>query len=415
MTRPARRTGVMVGDLRGGVRLLVDGVRGVTGIAESMHARIAHGAEAERTTGLAKWVYQAVRGTTSLVGASLDVAMGALQAMPAEALADASRPRRDAWVSALNGVMGDHLARTANPLAIQMSLRRREADAGLPAGPDVLLLVHGLCMSDHQWRRRGHDHGQALGNALGMTPVYAHYNSGLHVSANGAELAEQLERLVQGWPVALASLSIVGHSMGGLVARSALAQAQKAGLAWPAQLRRLVFLGTPHHGAPLERAGNWLHRGLGISRHAAPLARLAELRSEGITDLRHGNLLEADWRSDHRFSPRDARTVVPLPRGVACYAVAGIWGEGLPWRSARPAAAQASAQASVEEGGNGALQSWLGDGLVPLESALGRHAQARRCLRMPASHRFVARGVHHLELLNSPLVYQRLLGWLSAA
>ena len=93
----------------------------------------------------------------------------------------------------LNGVVGDHLERTANPLAIRMQLLRREdgrdaAELPLP-GPHVLLLIHGLCMNDRQWTRGGHDHGQALAQALGCTPVYARYNSGLHVSTNGRELA----------------------------------------------------------------------------------------------------------------------------------------------------------------------------------------------------------------------------------
>ncbi len=238
-------------------------------------------------------------------------------------------PRRDALVAALNGVVGDHLERTGNPLAIRMQLLRRDDRfdaAQLPSpGSDVLLLIHGLCMNDRQWTRAGHDHGQALAQALGFTPVYARYNSGLHISTNGRELALQLEQLLQDWPVPVQTLTIIGHSMGGLVARSAVHQATQAGMAWPRQLRRLVFLGTPHHGAPLERGGNWLHRGLGLSSYAAPLTRLSGLRSAGITDLRHGNLLDEDW-ADSRFAQRDTRAALPLPAGVACYAVAGTLG-----------------------------------------------------------------------------------------
>jgi len=376
--------------LRGGARLVIDGVRGVTGIVEAMHSRIARvppplGTLADRpTTGITGLVYRSIQGTTGLVGKALDAALAGVESVLPPSMPDGqANASRDAVVAALNGVMGDHLERTGNPLAIRMSLRPRPADAA--RGPRVLLLVHGLCMSDHQWTRDGHDHGQALAS-LGYCPVYARYNSGLHVSANGAELASQLEALLDGWPVALESLAVIGHSMGGLVVRSALHEAMQAGMHWPTRLKQLVFLGTPHHGAPLERGGNWLHRGLGVSPYVAPFTRLSGLRSSGITDLRHGNLLEQDWAAN-RFAQRDTRAAVPLPHGVACYTVAGTIGDGR-------------------------ADEWLGDGLVPLTSALGRHAKPTRDLHIPLSHQWIARGVNHLDLLGSEAVYQRLRHWL---
>jgi hypothetical protein len=383
------RTGALA-DLRGGARLVIDGVRGVTGIVEAMHSRIARvppplGTLADKpTTGITGLVYRSIQGTTGLVGKALDAALAGVESvLPPSTPDGAATASRGAVVAALNGVMGDHLERTGNPLAIRMSLRPRPADAA--KGPRVLLLVHGLCMTDHQWTRDGHDHGQALAS-LGYCPVYVRYNSGLHISANGAELAAQLEALLDGWPVAVESLAVIGHSMGGLVARSALHEAIHAGMHWPARLKQLVFLGTPHHGAPLERGGNWLHRGLGVSPYVAPFTRLSGLRSSGITDLRHGNLLDQDW-AENRFAHRDTRALVPLPHGVACYAVAGTIGEG-------------------------ATDEWLGDGLVPLASALGRHAKPTRDMHIPLSHQWIARGVNHLDLLGSEAVYRRLRRWL---
>ena len=382
----------MVGDVRGGVKLVVDGVHGVTGIVEAMHSRIARvppplGTLADTPTrGITGLVYRSIRGTTGLVGKGLDTALAGLhellKASAQDAAEEEAMPRREAVISALNGVVGDHLERTGNPLALKMELRRREA-----AGPRVLLLIHGLCMNDRQWMRGGHDHGQALAYALGYTPVYARYNSGRHIAANGHDLAAELERLLHG-PVPVESLAIIGHSMGGLVARSAVHQATEAGMAWPRQLRQMIFLGSPHHGAPLERGGNWLHRGLGISPYVAPFTRLSGLRSAGITDLRHGNLLKDDGDGD-RFTQRDTRKAVPLPAGVPCYAVAGTLGDG-----------------SNDE--------WLGDGLVPLASALGRHAKPTRDLRIAPSRVFVARGVNHLDLLSSPVVCERMRRWLAA-
>ena len=391
---PKRRAG-LASDLRGGARLAIEGVKGVTGLVEAMHSRIARvpaplGTLADApTTGITGLVYRSIHGTTALVGKALDTALAGAEALlPASLLqlpSGTADETREAVIAALNGVMGDHLERSGNPLAVPMALRTRPADA--VRGPRILLLVHGLCMTDHQWTRDGHDHGQALAKSLGCTPVYARYNTGRHIGTNGHDLALQLEQLLRDWPVPVESLAIIGHSMGGLVSRSAVHQAAQAGMNWPAKLRQLVFLGSPHHGAPLERGGNWLHRGLGVSPYVAPFTRLSGLRSSGITDLRHGNLEEAD-ASPNRFTQRDTRASVALPPGVACYAIAGTLGQG-----------------SVDE--------WVGDGLVPLASALGRHARPTRDLRIPASRQWIARGVNHLDLLSSDAVYQRLRRWLA--
>jgi pimeloyl-ACP methyl ester carboxylesterase len=379
---PPRRTG-RVAAARGAVRLAVEGVLGVTRIAEGLHGTITRlapplGRVRERPTGgIAGFVYGAVRGTSRLVGHGLDALLAPFDR---EVHGDDS-PVGQALRAALNGVVGDHLARTANPLAMPLELIVRG-----PATPRVLVLVHGLCMSDAAWTRKGVDHGQALAQAVGRTPVYVRYNSGCHVSTNGEELAAQMEALLAHWPVPVESLAIVGHSMGGLLARSAVHQAQAAEMAWPGLLRQMVFLGTPHHGAALERGGNWLHAVLGTSPYLAPFTRLGRLRSDGITDLRYGNLLAADWR-EGRYLHRDTRMPVPLPAGVACYAVAGALG---------PA---------------GTAKTW-GDGLVSVDSALGRDARRSHALRFPGARRWVAHGVHHLDLLSEPLVAARLAAWL---
>jgi pimeloyl-ACP methyl ester carboxylesterase len=195
--------------------------------------------------------------------------------------------------------------------------------------------------------------------------------------------------------VPLTRLTVVGHSMGGLVARSAQAAGVQAGHTWPRQLKELVFLGSPHHGSPLERAGAWVDTLLGSTPFSAPFVRLGQVRSVGITDLRHGHVLPQDWQ-DLARQPRalgrhaDTRVPLPLPEGVQCFAVA----------------ATLAGQRSL------LAERLTGDGLVPLRSALGQHDDPRHQLHLPASHQRVFYRMGHLALLGSPAVAQQLLDWL---
>jgi pimeloyl-ACP methyl ester carboxylesterase len=306
----------------------------------------------------------------------------------------------EAVIAALNGVLGDYLAATANPLAIEMEVRRQGSAiamdrvalrTALPrATGKVLLLVHGSSMSDLHWNRLGHDHGAALERDLGYSAVYLRYNSGLHVSTNGRALTGLLEALTALWPVPIEQLAIVSHSMGGLVTRSACHSAAAAGHSWPALLRKMIFLGTPHHGTYLEQRGNWVDLGLGITPYSAPFARLGKIRSAGVTDLRFGSLLDEDWKNRDRFEwGCDPRRPVPLPAGVDCYAIGAIRARDV-----------------------GSTSSCAGDGLVPLASALGRHRKPEMTLRFPESRQWVAAGMSHLDLLSRPEVYRVILHWL---
>jgi hypothetical protein len=391
-------------DLRGASRLVVSATTGVTSLVEAMHRTIAAGPDvlgrplagpARLLTGV---VYGGVRGVTNLVGATLDATLAALAPLLGES---APGPQREAVRAALNGVLGDHLAETDNPLAIPMALRQggralplerdalRAALGDAPAPARLVLLVHGSSMSDLGWLRNDHDHGAALARDLGDAAIYVHYNSGRHVSTNGAELADLVERLVAAWPTPVEELAIVGHSMGGLVARAACAVAERDGLHWRARLRSLVCLGTPHHGAALERGGSWLDALLGVSKYSAPFRRLGRIRSAGVTDLRFGYVLDEHWQGHDRFAlTRDHRTPLPLPAGVACFAIAGT--------TAKVARA-----------------SPPGDGLVAVASAFGQHPRPERTLAFPADHRRLFLDTGHLALLDQPAVYDQLRAWLA--
>ena len=389
-------------DLRGVSRLAIDATTGVTDLVEAMHNTIAAGPAilgrpfAGPASLFTAPIYGSIRGVTRLVGAGIDAALAQCAALVDE---HAPIAEQEAVLAALNGVLGDHLAASDNPLAIEMCLRRdgrplvleRSALAGaLPdATRSVVVFVHGCCMMDLHWNREGHDHGAALAKDLGVTSAYLSYNSGLHISTNGRELAALLEQLVSEWPVPVDELSIVGHSMGGLVARGACHYGEESGKAWRSKLRRLVCLGSPHHGAALERGGNWVGVLLGISRYSAPFTRLPNIRSAGVTDLRFGNVLDEHWEGVDRFSVHpDQRRELSLPSGVDCYFVAGT----LSQQSDRGV---------------------RGDGLVSVDSALGRHARAELTLSLPDPHRFVAYGAGHLDLLSSSEVYAVLRGWFS--
>ena len=396
-----------VADLRGASRLVAEATTGLADVVEAMHHGIARAPgilgppPRGRTRGITGVVYRSVRVVARLVGGGVDALLAQLDPVAGEAR---SSPRWEALVGVLNGVLGDHLAATGNPLAIPMGLhrsgrllqleRRRLAAAIRRPGRRLLVLAHGLCMNDLRWRRQGHDHGLALARDLGYTPLYLRYNSGLHVSTNGRELADLLETLVEEWPVPVEELVILGHSMGGLVSRSACHRGAVAGHRWLGHLRALVFLGTPHHGAGLERAGNLANVLLGISPYSAPIARLGRIRSAGITDLRYGNLLDEDWKERSRFEAApDRRRPVPLPAGVRCYAIAAT-----------------TAEKEAVHGG-----SPPGDGMVSLDSALGRHRNPALTLPFPGSRRWVGYRMGHLDLLSRPEVYARIKGWLIPA
>lgn len=395
MAPPRGRAALGVG------HLAIDGVLGLTDVVEAMHGTIVCrplpvGTLAEtRTRGLTRFVYESIRGVTRVVGGGLDVLLPLLEPPVGEGTAS---PRREVLLSVLNGVIGDHLVASGNPLAIATELRRdgqavaltRAALSSIAPSSRALVLVHGVCMNDRQWKRHGHDHGEALARDLGYTPLYARYNSGRHISNNGRELADRLQALVDAWPVALERLAIVAHSMGGLVTRAACHYGRLAGHTWPARLSAIAFLGTPHHGAPLERAGNLFNMLLEVSPYAAPIGKIGGGRSAGITDLRFGNVLDEDWQGQHPRHRHDPRTPVPLPDGVACFTVAATRGR--------------------REGD--VTDRLLGDGLVPLDSALGRHPEPRFTLAFPREHQYVAYESDHFDLFDAPAIYERVRQWL---
>lgn len=392
-----------ISDWRGFTRLATQATCGVTRIVEGVHQNVwssmgfPSGEGPGETRGFTRMIYRTINGTTQWVGKSADIALAGLQrVLDSEDGIAPESPRRRTFLSVVNGVIGDHLVNDNNPFAVPMTLTPQASVPIQKASGKVLLLIHGLCMNDlEQHARHNHyelEYGQLLAGKLGYDPVYLRYNSGLHVSQNGRELAARLEKWLEHWPAEVVDLSVLAHSMGGLLIRSAVHYAKQEGLNWPERLKNIVFLGTPHHGAPLERVGNWLDLVLDSIPHTRPFTALAKVRSAGVTDLRYGNVLEEDWHGRNRFELNpDERSIAPLPHTANCYSVA----------------------ATLAKSRNALADHVVGDGLVPLHSALGRHKSPARTLGFDEESQFIVYNTNHMSLLNSREVSEQVVEWLS--
>jgi pimeloyl-ACP methyl ester carboxylesterase len=324
---------------------------------------------------LSRGVYEGVRGGLWLSGyAAGSAAQARIGEVPLS-----ETPRGAAVIAALNGLYGDRLEAEGSALALPMSVRR----VGEPATPSIAVFVHGLGETEFAWGSP--DYGERLHDDLDITPVVVRYNTGRHVSENGASLAALLDELVAGWPVEVDRITIVGHSMGGLVARSACHH----GGDWSSLVSHVVSLGTPHMGAPLEQAVHAISAVLHLAPETRPFARFLRRRSAGIRDLRRGSLVDEDWREHDPDALRaKALTEVPLCEDVThCFVAATITGS-----DTHP------------------VGRLLGDALVLTPSASGR-SRSRR-IGFDEEYGMTLGGAHHLALLNHPKVYAQLRTWL---
>ncbi|MGY1805209.1 hypothetical protein ACI78T_18145 [Blastococcus sp. SYSU D00922] len=348
-------------------------------------------------------------GVRLALGAGARVA-GEVAALGASGRAiDTDRAGRVA-VAILNGAHGDLVRREAPALALDMAVRvdgravppepapLQEAFPG--ATGRLAVFLHGLTETEASWsygaERRGEPgvtYGSRLRDELGLTPVYVRYNTGLHISDNGRALDDLLAALVDAWPVPVQDVVLIGHSMGGLVARSALHRAgggTPEARGWTRLVRDTITLGSPHLGAPLERGVHRLTAQLARLPETRPLARLLTLRSVGIKDLRRGTLVEADWTDrDLDAAGPAAHTHVPLHDGARHFVVL----------------------ATLSRNPSGRLAHLLGDLLVLPRSASGDTGDDDR-LAFPPDHVHALGGLHHFDLLNHPRVLQQIRRWL---
>lgn len=348
--------------------------------------RVVHDRVAAAAYGVSR---RAVLGAGDAIATGLRAAGGDVRPL--------SRSRTGRFlIGALNGITGDRLAERGNELAVAMSVRRDGEDvacsrpglaAAFPAATQrVAVFLHGLAGTDEWWERTPRDdQGGAvrhaatrLGDATGCTPVFVRYNSGLHVSENGAHLSALLEELCAAWPAPLDDLVLIGHSMGGLVIRSAGQAAADAGHTWPSRTRHVVTLGTPHHGAPLAKAVHAAARLLRALPETEAIAGVLDMRSAGIRDLRFGALHGDDWRDEASAGSGDRRRVVPL----------------------LPGCRHTFITATLTPAADHPLGFLLGDLLVRTESAGGRHRE--RLIPVDPESVIHVGGLHHIDLLSHP-------------
>lgn len=358
-------------------------------VPEWIHARVSNAVYAGVST--------AIRGSATGLRALARRGIGA----PLE-----SSPSGRQVASAVNALVGAELAESGDPGRIQMALRSHAAD--VPMDPEalvraypnatgkVVLLLHGLGENDESWRLRATEQGstyeERLGTETDWTPLLLRYNTGLHVSDNGAELAGLISRLEASWPVPITSIAFVGHSMGGLLARSTTAQAYAVGEGWVGKVTHVVCLGTPHLGAQLEKVVHLGARTLASMPESAPFGTILDTRSPGIVDLRHGYVTRDEWEGHDLTATWGQRriAVAPLPHAHYHFVAATLG------RAPHQLASHV-----------------LGDVLVRFPSASGRGRRGDPvCAPAEVEH---LGGTDHFALLNHPQIAAWLVQWLQSS
>lgn len=313
-----------------------------------------------------------------------------------------ANPRARLALGALNGACGDMLQRTGNPLATPMTVRHRRQ--ALELDPDSLaatmteprsrlaIFLHGLGETEDAWRfgaGRHQPYPARLEAELGYTALYLRYNSGRHISENGRQLAQCLADLTEAWPVPVTEIALIGHSMGGLVARGACHYG--AGDRWVPRVRDVIMLGTPHRGAPLELAANAATAAISLLPETRPFAGPLRARSAGVKDLGYGYVVDEDWdgHDPDRFW-NDTGTEIPFLDSADHYFVS----------------------ATVTRDPEAPLGRMLGDLLV-LRSSAWAHDQPGQPMRFPLDRYRHLGGATHFDLLNHPAVYELIEGWLT--
>ncbi len=399
--------------------LICDTVEGTTNLVESTQDSVADstlaylslvqglGGPARRVdqvrraiTGL---VTGSVRTTNEIVRRALDVAAPLIpsepNATPTPMRFDQPKDPRlaaDALLGVLNGLLGDYLREQSNALDLGMQLRFEDRYFDADEAPQVLagggeklaLFIHGLMATEVSWTLNAESawgdptahYGRKLAADLGYTPLFLRYNSGPHISENGRALATLLSDLHEQLP-ATTELVLIGHSLGGLIARSAThyESQRQAPSGWLDRLSNVVTLGSPHLGSPVANGGHFLTAGLDAIDFPATqvIATIAKRRSAAIKDLRTGYIVDEDWHG------KDPDAWLSAPRSDVAFVDDVTYMFVGSTVSADPDATVGRA---------------IGDLLVRLPSATQQSEYE--------VERHVIGGLDHLRLQNDPQIYE---------
>lgn len=399
---PARITDVAALALEYGDRLILGTMRDIHGAIATRAFGATRMVGSRLPESLHDAVVTSVYGTLSGV---LRISSGSVRALSARGV---GRPIEDSQfgrqiVAAVNGLIGDELRMLDDPQAIKMSIRKDGDDVVATPFPlrqvyptassHLVVFVHGLCEDDESWSRRqksvGNTYLERIAEDTDGTPVLLRFNTGLNVSENGRHLDVLLRQLIDAWPVDVTRMTLVGHSMGGLVVRAATNYATAGGELWPQLVKDIVCLGTPHTGARLEKV---VHLGSKLLRfwpESAPFRTILETQSGGVVDLRHGYISHDEWEGQDLTSQwgLDRIAAAPLPHAEYHFVAATLGATR-----------------------NHPLSAVLGDLLVHFSSAtgMGKHGpvvEGARFEYLPS--------VDHYTLLNHPQIGDWLVDWLN--
>lgn len=357
-------------------------------IARRAHGVVRHGVGPAAVPaqalhqGIATLAYGAVGGTFRCAGAGLGMLAASGLGPRLE-----EGPRGRFLSAAVNGLIGDELRHDRPALAIEMAVRQGGRDVVLTRGDvatafpgmtgRLVVFLHGLCENEDYWRRHRDRVGTTYGEALaarGWTPVFLRANTGLPLRENGVALASLLQQLVDVWPVDVARIALVGHSLGGLVMRAASAVvADGDGPApWTRHVTDVITLSTPHLGSWFAVGADRASRTLARAPEVAAFGRIIDRQAPGIHDLIEGL----------------AHDVPPLPH--ARYHLVS---------------------ASLTRSPRHPVAAVIGDLLVTPRSAAGRDRRGTDLF--PGAEVLHVGRTDHFGLLNHPEVHAALERWLA--
>ncbi len=257
----------------------------------------------------------------------------------------------------------------------------------------VCILIHGLTNNETIWSFSNQsDYGTFLQEDLQYTPLYLRYNTGLHISDNGKAFANTMEQLHENYPIEIEEVTIIAHSMGGLITHSACYYAQLEQNSWTQKLKNIFLLATPHFGSflekfanvttnILEKVPNWPTRMVG---------KILNLRSAGIKDLRFGYLTEDEWNSEDpdKLLKNNKKPISKL-EGVNYYVISGrLTHEEKHW-----------------------VSYLFGDILVSKRSATARSKNTKE-FNFPLENHFEFGKTFHFELNTRIEVYEKIKEWI---